>query len=84
MRKLEILDAQEDRGYGKTNRGSDYLMNCVAVRTVGSGSVRQYARRWKRRPLLLQRVNARRRLIRPEPRLMPPRKPRCQRLSKRT
>jgi hypothetical protein len=46
-----------------------------------SGSVR-HARRWKRRPLLQQRVNARWRLIRPEPRLMPPSNRKCQRLSK--
>jgi hypothetical protein len=81
MRKAEILDAQEDRRYGKDNRGSDLPDELRRARTVWSESVRP-AMRWKRRPLRQQRVNARRRLIRPEPRLMPPSKRKCQRLSK--
>lgn len=53
------------------------------VRTVWSGSVRP-VRRWKRRPLLLLRVNGKPRLLRPEPRLMPPKKRTHQRLIRRS
>ncbi|WP_411871132.1 transposase [Vulcanococcus limneticus] len=71
MRKAEILDAQEDRRYGKGSWAATCPTNCGGGRIGWPGSVRP-ARRWKRRPLLLQRVSGTRRQKRPRPKPLPP------------
>ena len=71
MRKAEILDAQEDRRYGKGNRRQMTCpMSCGDGRTTWPGSARP-ARRWKRRSLLLQRDSGSRRQRRPGLKLLP-------------
>jgi hypothetical protein len=81
MRKAETLDAQEDRRSGNTNRGSD-LPDELRRRQDRLDRIRQARREWKRRRPLPQRANARKKLIRPKSRLMPPRRRMHQRLSR--
>jgi transposase len=73
LRRAEILDAQRISATARPIAAVICPMNCAAVRIVWSESVRP-ARRWKRRPPLLQRASGRRKPIRPEQRLMLPRK----------
>ena len=67
-----ILDAQEDRRYGKGTAAVTCRMNCGAGRTAWPGSARP-ARKWKRKPQLQQRVNGTRKQKRPGPKPLPPR-----------
>ena len=81
IRNDEILDAQDDRHYGKTNRGSD-LPDDLRRRQDRLDRIRQARREMEAETAAAERANARKKLIRPKPRLMPPRKRMHQRLSR--
>jgi hypothetical protein len=66
MRRAEILDAQEDKRYGKGKLGSDLPENLGGGRAVWRASVRR-ARTWKRRSLPRRRGSGRRRPRKPGP-----------------
>ena len=83
MRKAEILDARRTGATARTSVAVICPMSCVAARTVWSGFVRP-VRKWNRRPSLIQRFNARKKLIRPTPRLIQLSKRTHQRLSRRS
>ncbi len=59
MRKAEILDAQEDRRYGKGNRGNELPDELHISSVAWQGSAKR-ARRWRRRPLRLLQGSGRR------------------------